>query len=130
MSEKRGVEKAELTGKLREIMNGIIEGEGSENLKLRVEEVDTGIFISPVAAVELIKSPAYKEDAKENTGMLIDMKVREGVKGLLNRVLIMLHINERRKEVIKNKGVHEAEILESDLEDVKLRKNLIRCQRW
>lgn len=60
MSEKRGVEKAELNGKLREIMKGIIEGEGSEGLKLRVEEVDTGIFVSPVAATELIKSPGSR----------------------------------------------------------------------
>ena len=113
----------ELNNELKEIMKGILEGEeGSEKLKLRVEEVDTGIFVSPVVAVELIKSPAYKEDVKENTGMLIDIKVREVVKGLSNRVLIKLHVNERRKVVIKNKGIHEAEILKSDLKDFKLRK--------
>lgn len=50
------------------------------------------------------------------------MKVREAVTGLLNRVMIRLHINERREVLIKNKGVHEAEILESDLEDRKSRK--------
>ncbi len=123
MSEKKGVEKAGLNNELKEIMNGILEGEeGTEKLKLRVDKVETGIFVSPVVAVELIKSPAYKEDVKENTGMLIDMKVREVVKGLLSRMLMRLHINERREVVIKNKGVHEAEILESDLNDFKLRK--------
>lgn len=121
MSEKKGAEKAELNNELKGIMNGILEGEeGSE--KLRVEEVDTGIFVCPVTAVELIRSPAYKEDLKENTGMLIDMKVREVVNGLLNGVLIRLHINDRRKVLIKNQGVHEVEILESDLKDVKRRK--------
>ncbi len=123
MSEKKGAEKAGLNNALKEIMNGILEGEeGTEKLKLQVEEMDTGIFVSPVVAVELIKSPAYKEDVKENTGMLIDMKVREVVKGLLSRMLMRLHINERREVVIKNKGVHEAEILESDLNDFKPRK--------
>ncbi len=33
-----------------------------------------------------------------------------------------LQINERGEVVIKNKGVHEAEILESDLNDLKLSK--------
>lgn len=116
------MEKIELNDLLMEIVNGILGEEGSEKLKLRVEEVDAGIFVSPVAATELIKSPAHMEDVKENTGMLIDMKVRDVVRGLLNRMLIRLHINERREVLIKNQGVHEAEILESDLEDVKLRK--------
>ncbi len=75
MNEKEGAEKAGLNNALKEIVNGILEGEeGSE--KLRVEEVEIGIFVSPVVNVELIKSPAYKEDVKEYTGMLIDMKVR------------------------------------------------------
>ncbi len=121
MSKKKGVEKAGLNDALKEIMNDSLEEE-SEKLKLRVEEVDAGIFVSPVAAAELIKSPAYREDVKENTGWLIDMKVREVVKGLLNRVMVRLHINERREVLIKNKGVHEAEILESDLEEDKLKK--------
>jgi len=116
------MEKIELNDLLMEMMNEILGEEGSEKLKLRVEEVDAGIFVSPVATVELIKSPAHMEDVKENTGMLIDMKVRDVVKGLLNRVMIRLHINERKEVLIKNQGVHEAEILESDLEDVKLRK--------
>lgn len=55
---------------------------------------------------------------KENTGMQIDMKVRETVNKLLNRVMVRLHINGRREALIKNQRVHEAEILESDLEDV------------
>lgn len=122
MSEREGVENEELNAVLRETMNNILEAHGSESLKLRVEEVDAGIFVSPVAETELIKSPVYKGDVKENTGMLIDMKVREVVEGLLNRVMIRLHINERGEVLIKNHGVHEAEILESDLEDVKLRK--------
>lgn len=123
MNEESGAEKGELNDVLSEILNRILEEEeGNEKLKLRVEKVDTGIFVSPIAGAELIKSPVYKEDVKENTGMLIDMKVREVVKGLLNRVLIRLHINERREVLIKNHGVHEAEILDSDLEDIKLRK--------
>ena len=50
---------------------------------------------------------------KENTGMQIDMKVRETVNKLLNRVMVRLHINERREVLIKNQRVHEAEILVS-----------------
>ena len=50
--------------------------------------------------------------------MQIDMKVRETVNKLLNRVMVRLHINGRREALIKNQRVHEAEILESDLEDV------------
>lgn len=124
MSENKDkdVENTELNEVLKGMMNEILEVEGSEKLKLRVEEVDAGIFVSPVAAIELIKSPVHSEDVKENTGILIDMKVREVMKGLLNRVLVRLHINERREVLIKNQGVHEAEILESDLEDVKLKK--------
>ena len=47
--------------------------------------------------------------------LLIDTRVREVMRGLLNRVLIKLHINERKDVLIKSRGVHEAEILESDL---------------
>lgn len=124
MSENKdtSMEKIELNDLLKVMMNEILGAEGSEKLKLRVEEVDAGIFVSPVVAIEFIKSPMYKEDVKENTGMLIDMKVREAVKGLLNRVMIKLHINERREVLIKNQGVHEVEILKSDLEGVKLRE--------
>ncbi|MGB2841574.1 MAG: hypothetical protein WBC40_03715 [Halobacteriota archaeon] len=116
------MEKIELNDLLKEMINEILGAEGSEKLKLRVEEVDAGIFVSPAVAIEFIKAPMYKEDVKENTGMLIDMKVREAVKGLLNRVMIKLHINERREVLIKNQGVHEVEILKSDLEGVKLRE--------
>ncbi|MEA2033094.1 MAG: hypothetical protein U9N41_05880 [Euryarchaeota archaeon] len=125
MSEKGGVEKAGLNNELKEIMNGILEGEeGTE--KLRVEEVDTGIFVSPFASRELIKSPAYKEDVRENTGLLIDMEVREVMKGLLNKVLMRLQINGRREVEIKNKGIYEAEVSESVLRDFKRRKE---CDR-
>ena len=120
MNEDKGAEKAGLNELLRVIMNGILEVEKGKGLKLRVEEVDTGIFVSPVAAAEVMKSPARREDIKENTGMLIDMKVKEVVKGLLNRLVIRAHINERREVLIKNKGVHEAELLESDLKGIKI----------
>ena len=120
MNEDKGAEKAGLNELLRVIMNGILEVEKGKGLKLRVEEVDTGIFVSPVAAAEVMKSPAHREDIKENTGMLIDMKVKEVVKGLLNRLVIRAHINERREVLIKNKGVHEAELLESDLKGIKI----------
>lgn len=122
MSEDNGAEKAGLNNLLKEITNGILEEEEGKRFKLRVEEVDTGIFVSPIAAVEVMKSPAYKEDMKENTGMLIDMKVKEVVKGLLDRLVIRVQINERREVLIKNKGVHEAEILESDLKGIKIEK--------
>ncbi len=113
---------------LKEMVNAILEDEkekmeeGKGKLKLQVEEVDTGIFFSPVTATELIKSPAHMEDLKENTGMLIDMKVREVVRGLLTRVVMISHINERKEVLIKNHGVHEAEILKTDLEDAKLKE--------
>jgi hypothetical protein len=116
MSENKDmVEKIELNDLLIEMVNEVLEEEG-KGLRLRVEEVDASIFVPTVtAADEVIKSPAYKEDVKENTSLLVDMKVREVAKGLLNGVLIKLHINERREVWIKNHGVHEAEILESDL---------------
>jgi len=122
MSESKDAEKAGLNDLLKEITNGILEEEKWKVPRLRVEEVDTGIFVSPVAAVELMKSPARKEDMKENTGLLVDMKVREVVKGLLNRLVIRVHINERREVLIKNKRVHEAEILDSDLKGIKIGK--------
>ncbi len=119
-----GMEKIVLNDLLMEIVNEVLEEEGKGLKLLRVEEVDVGILICPDGTLELIKSPAYKDDVRENTGMLIDMKVREVVNGLLNKVLIRLHINERREVVIKNKGVHEAEILDSEFKDIELRKEL------
>jgi len=119
MDEEGTPSGGELNNILKELMNGILE-EDNENPKLRVEDVDTGIFVSPVAATELIKSPVAKEDVRENTGMLVEMKVR--VEGLLNRVLIRLHINDRREVEIRNRGVHEAEILKGDMVDVKLKE--------
>jgi len=120
MDEEGTPARGELNNVLKELMNGILEEE-NENPKLRVEDVDTGIFVSPVAATELIKSPVAKEDVRENTGMLVEMKVREVVEGLLNRVLIRLRINDRREVEIMNRGVHEAEILKTDIVDVKLK---------
>lgn len=116
MSENKdmSMEKIELNGLLMEMVNEVLEEEG-KGLRLRVEEVDAGIIVCPDSTAEVIKSPAHKEDVKENTSLLIDMKVREVAKGLLNRVMIKLHINERREVWIKNHAVHEAEILESDL---------------
>jgi len=75
MDEEGTPSRGELNNVLKELMNGILEEE-NENPKLRVEDVDTGIFVSPVAATELIKSPVAKEDVRENTGMLVEMKVR------------------------------------------------------
>jgi len=112
------MEKAELNEVFKEMVNAILENK----LKLQVEEVDTGIFISSVASVEHMKSPAHKGDIKENTGMLVDMKVRDVVKGLLNRLVIRVYIDERGKVLIKNKGIHEAELLESDLKRIKLKE--------
>jgi len=116
MSENKdmGMEKIELNDLLMEMVNEVLEEEG-KGLGLQVEEVDAVIIVCPDSTVELTMSPAYKEDVKENTSLLIDMKVREVAKGLLNRVMIKLHINERKEVLIKSKGVHEAEILESDL---------------
>lgn len=39
-------------------------------------------------------------------------------------MLISLRINERREAMLRNKGTHEAEILDSEFKDVKLRKEL------
>ena len=115
MSENNtSVEKVDLSILLMEMANEVLEEEG-KGLRLRVEEVNAGIIVCPDSSAEVIKSPAYKEDIKENTSLLIDTKVREIMKGLLNRVLIKLHINERKEVLIKSRGVHEAEILESDL---------------
>lgn len=125
MNEKEGAGKAGLNDALKEIMNGILE-EGNE--KLRVEEVDTGIFVCPIVNVEHIKSPAYKEDLKKNTGMLVDIKVREVIDGLLNGVLMWLHINGRREVEIKRRAIDEVEIRESDLNDSKLRKDWDKIQ--
>jgi hypothetical protein len=106
------------------MVNEVLEEEG-KGLRLRVEEGEVGVFVPSVtAAAEVIKSPAYKEDVKENTSLLVDMKVREVAKGLLNRVLIKLDINERREVWIKNHGVHEAEILESDLKSSGIEKGI------
>ena len=107
-------EKVDLGILLMEMANEVLEGEG-KGLRLRVEEVNAGIIVRSDSSAEVIKSPAYKEDIKENTSLLIDTKVREIMRGLLNRVLIKLHINERKEVLIKSKEVHEAEILESDL---------------
>jgi len=126
MSENKDIsrEKIELNELLIEMVNEVLEEEG-KGLRLRVEEVDAGVFVPSVtAAAEVIKSPAYKEDVKENTGLLVDMKVREVAKGLLNGVLIKLDINERREVWIKNHGVHEAEILESDLKSSGIEKGI------
>jgi len=105
------MEKVELNYLLKGIMNEILE----EGTRLRVEEVDAGIFVPPTEAAEFIKSYPYAEDIKENAGMLINMKVREIEEGLLNMVMIRLQINERRRVLIKSKEVQETEILNSDL---------------
>ena len=123
-NEDMSMEKIVLNDLLMEIVNEVLEEEGEGLKLLRVEEVDVGILICPDGTLEVIKSPVYKDDVRENTGMLIDMRVREVVKGLLNRVLIRLHINERREVVIKNKGVQEAEILDIEFKDIELRKEL------
>lgn len=110
------MEKIELNYLLKGIMNEILE----EGTGLRVEEVDAGIFVSPTETTEFIKSYPYVEDIKGNTGMLIDMKVKEIANKLLNRVMIRLQINERKRVLIESKEVHEAEILNSDLEEGEL----------
>ncbi len=110
------MEKIELNYLLKGIMNEILE----EETGLRVEEVDAGIFVSPTEETEFIKSYPYAEDVKENTGMLINMKVKEIANELLNRVMIRLQINERKRVLIKSKEVQEAEILNSDLEEGEL----------
>ena len=116
MSENKdmGMEKIELNDLLMEMVNEVLEEEG-KGLGLQVEEVDVGIIVCPDSASEIIKSPEYKEEVKENVSLLVDMKVREVIMGLLNSVMIKLHINERREVCIKNYSIHEAEILESDL---------------
>jgi len=110
------MEKIELNYLLKEIMNEILE----EGTGLRVEEVDTGILVSPIESPEFIKSYPYAEDVRENTGMSINMKVKEITSELLNRVMIRLQINERKRVLIKSKEVQEAEILNSDLEEGEL----------
>lgn len=86
MSENKdtGIEKIELNSLLMEMANEVLEEVG-KGLRLRVEEVDAGIIISPDSPAEVIRSPAYKEDVKENTSLLMDTKVREVARGLLNR---------------------------------------------
>lgn len=106
------MEKVELNYLLKGILNEILE----EGTGLRVEEVDAGIFVSPTETTEFIKSYPYAEDVKENTGMLINMKVREIANELLDRVMIRLQINERKRVLIKSREIQEAEILNSDLE--------------
>ncbi|GAI86073.1 unnamed protein product, partial [marine sediment metagenome] len=91
-----------------------------EGTGLQVEEVDAGIFVSPTEITEYIKSYPYAEDVEENTGMLINVKVREIANELLNRVMIRLQINERMRVLIKSKEVQEVEILNSDLEEGEL----------
>ncbi|MCW3134129.1 MAG: hypothetical protein N2V78_07380 [Methanophagales archaeon] len=87
----------------------------ADGAELRVEEVDTGILVSPSEPTEFMKPYPYVEDVEENTEMLIDMKVKEIATELLNRVMIRLQINERERVLIKSKEVQEAEILNSDL---------------
>ncbi len=116
-----------LNNLLKELMNCILEEEvDNNNLKLLVEAVDTGIFVSSGATTELIKSLVRKDEVREDIGMLIEMNVREVMEGLLNNVLIRLHINASREVKIDNSGVHEAEILENDIEDNKLKEARVR----
>ncbi len=110
------MERIELNSLLKGILNEILE----ERTGLRVEDVDAGIFVSPTETIEFIKSYAYAEDVKENTGMLINTKVREVVNGLLHRVMIRLQINERKRVLIKSKEVQKAEILKNDCEEGEL----------
>lgn len=110
------MEKIELNYLLKGLLNEILE----EGTGLRVEEVDAGIFVSPTGITEYIKSYPYAEDVEENTGMLINVKVKETANELLNRVMIRLQINERMRVLIKSKDVQEAEILNSDLEEGEL----------
>ncbi|MBA7526758.1 hypothetical protein ES705_18928 [subsurface metagenome] len=110
------MEKIELNYLLKGLLNEILE----EGTGLRVEEVDAGIFVSPTGITEYIKSYPYAEDIEENTGMLINVKVRETANELLNRVMIRLQINERMRVLIKSKDVQEVEILNSDLEEGEL----------
>ena len=110
------MEKIELNYLLKGLLNEILE----EGTGLRVEEVDAGIFVSPTGVTEYIKSYPYAEDIEENTGMLINVKVRETANELLNRVMIRLQINERMRVLIKSKDVQEVEILNSDLEEGEL----------
>ncbi len=110
------MEKIELNYLLKGILNEILE----EGTGLRVEDVEAGIFVSPTETTEFIKSYPYAEDIEKNMGMLINIKVREVVNGLLHGVMIRLQINERKRVLIKSKEVQESEILNSDLEEGEL----------
>jgi len=44
MSENKDVENMELNEVIKRMMNEILEAQGSEPLKLRVEEIDAGIY--------------------------------------------------------------------------------------
>ncbi|MHC1636054.1 MAG: hypothetical protein ACXQTS_05485 [Candidatus Methanospirareceae archaeon] len=103
------------------IVNEILDKEGvKRGLRMRVEEIDAGVFASPVVTTEVIKTPIQEGDLRENTGMLVDVKVREVADGLLNKIMIKLHIDDRREVLISGKEVYESEILEGDVKGGRL----------
>jgi hypothetical protein len=113
--------------KLKTMVNEILAGVKTQS-EFHVESLDIGIFVSPMATDELIKSPIDMEDLKENTGILVDLNVMEVTRGLLNRVMVRLHIDARKKIMIKNHGTHEAEIERCDVNETHLTgetKNLL-----
>jgi hypothetical protein len=113
--------------KLKRMVNEILAGEKTQS-KFHIESLDIGMFVSPMATHELIKSPIDMEDLKENTGILVDLNVMEVTRGLLNRVMVRLHVDARKKIMIKNHGTHEAEIERCDVNEEHLTdetKNLL-----
>ncbi len=116
MRRRKGRERAD--EKLRKMINEMLRNQSQ--VRLHVDEIDVGLFVSPAATTELIKTPVYVDEIKENIGMLIDLKVREDTTGLSNKVVMRMCIDEDGKVKIRNSNVHEAEIMEEDVHDGKL----------
>ncbi len=125
MSEATSAEKADFNEQLKRLINNALKSrEGNDTVRLCVEDIDAGVLIypddvfedSPDDILEDIAYPVYKEDLTVDATLLIDLLVREDVRGLLSKMLVRLCINEDREVVIKNKVIYESEILARDLQ--------------
>jgi hypothetical protein len=126
-----GAEKADFNSLLQEIMNTTLESEkGNGKLTLCVEDVEMGIFIYPDDVLvdssyydlgDLVY-PVYTEDLTVDASLLAELIVREDAGRLLSKMLMRIHINEKREVEIKSRAIYETEILERDFKTLEQRK--------
>ncbi len=90
---------------------------------LQVDDLDIGLIDypddlfadSPDEVLEDLVYPVYQEDLTVNASLLAEVYVKETKRGLMSKMLVRFHINERAEVEILNGEIYETEILVSDI---------------